>query len=65
MSWSLEKCGFGSGGWTKQNIDFSSPQGVYFLGKYDELSESVTFGRKSKYFIDQNRPKGGPHENKF
>ena len=25
-------------------------------------SESVAFGQKSRYFTDQNRPKGGPRE---
>ena len=27
-----------------------SNQGVYFLEKYDELSESVVFGQKLRYF---------------
>ena len=31
----------------------------------DELSESVAFGQKLRYFIDQNGPKRGPHENEF
>ena len=56
---------FGSDGWTKHNIDFQKPQGVCFLGKYDELSESVAFDQKLRYFFDQNRPKGGTHENEF
>ena len=29
------------------------------------MSESVAFGKKLRYFTDQNGPKGGPHENKF
>ena len=53
MSWSLRKWIFGSGEWTKYNIDF-----YYFLEKYDELSESVAFGQKLRYFTDQNGPKG-------
>ena len=36
-----------------------------FLGKYDELSESVAFGQKLKYFTDQNGTKGEPHKNEF
>ena len=31
---------------TKHNMDFWSPQGVYFLEKYDGLSESVAFTQK-------------------
>ena len=30
---------------------------MYFLEKYDELSESVAFGQKLMYFADQNVPK--------
>ena len=65
MSWSLKKWVFGSGGWTKHNIDFWQPQGVYFLEKCGELSEWVAFGQKLRYFTDQKRPNGGPHENEF
>ena len=35
------------------------------MEKYDELSESVTFGEKLKYFTNQNGSKGGAHENEF
>ena len=65
MSWSLKKWVFGSGGWTKPNIDFQQPQGVYFLEKYGELSEPVAFGQKLRYFTDQNGPKVGRNENEF
>ena len=35
---------------------------VYFLEKYDELSESVVaFSQKLKYLLDQNGSEGGPH----
>ena len=40
-------------------------QGVYFVEKYDELSQSVASGQKLRYFTDQNGPKGGPYENEF
>ena len=33
--------------------------------KYDELSKSVAFGQKLRYFTDQNGSKGGPQENEF
>ena len=56
---------FGSGGWTKNNTDYQQPQDVYFLEKYDELSELVAFGPKLRYFTDQNGAKAGPHENEF
>ena len=62
MSWSLKKWVFGSGRWTNHNLDFQQPQGVYFLKKYDELSESVALAQKLRYFADQNVPMG-PHEN--
>ena len=65
MSSSLKMWVFGSCGWTKYNIDFQQPQGVYFLEKYDELSKSVAFGQKFRYFTGQNELKGGPHENEF
>ena len=44
---------------------FSILQGVYFLEKYDELSEIVAFGQKLRYVTDQNGLKRGPHENEF
>ena len=56
---------FGSGGWAKDNIDFQQSQSVYFLERCGELSESVAFGKKLRYFTDQNGAKGGPHENEF
>ena len=47
MSWSLKKWVFGSGGWTKHIIRGAhTPQRMYFLEKYDELSKSVAFGQK-------------------
>ena len=49
----------------KTNIDVQLTQGVYFLEKCDELSESVAFGQKLRYFMDQNGPKGRRHENEF
>ena len=55
---------FGSGGWTKHNVDFYEPQGVYFLEKYDELFKLVVFGRKM-YFTDQNGPKENHMEMNF
>ena len=60
-----KKWGLGSGGWTKHNINFQQPQGAYFLETYDELSKSVAFGQKLRYFTDQNGPKWGPLGNKF
>ena len=45
--------GIWSGGWTKHDIDFF----VYFLETGDELSKSVDFGKKLRYFTDQNGPK--------
>ena len=56
---------FDSGRWTEHNINFWQPQAAYFLEKYDQLSESVAFGQKLRHFTDQNRPKGGTHENEF
>ena len=53
---------FCSGGSTKHNITFQSPQGVYFLEKYDELPKLAAC---RWYFTDQNGPKGGSHENEF
>ena len=53
---------FGSDWSTKHNIDCWSPQGVYFLEKCDELSESVALGQKLRYFADQNGPAVGPDE---
>ena len=57
MICSLKRWVFG-GGRAKPNIDFEEPQDVYFLEKYDELSESVAFGQKLRYFTDQNGPRG-------
>ena len=57
MSWSIENWVFGFGRWTKHSIDFSSLQSVYCLKKYDELSKSVAFAQKLRYFTDQNRPR--------
>ena len=31
----------------------------------DELSESLVFAQKLRYFIDQNGAKGGSHQNEF
>ena len=53
---------FRSGGSTKFNITFQSPQGVYFLEKYDELPKLVAC---RWYFTDQNGTKGESHENEF
>ena len=64
MQWSLKKWLFGDG-WTKANRDFWQLQGVYFLEKYNELSELVAFGQRFGYFTDQNGTNGGPHENEF
>ena len=36
----------------KPNIDFQQPQDVYFLEKYDELSKSVAFDQKLRYFSE-------------
>ena len=64
MSWSIK-----NGIWLrrldKHYIDFVVPQGVYYLEKSDELSESVAFGQKLSHFTDQDGPKGGAHENEF
>ena len=49
---------FGSSGWAKHNI-------VSGCLLSDQLSKSVVFGGKLRYFTDQNRPEGGPHANKF
>ena len=40
-----------------QRVNKTRFQVVYFLEKYDELSKSVAFGEKLRYFIDQNGPK--------
>ena len=40
---------------------YLAPESNYFLEKYDELSESVAFAPKMRYFKDQNGPKAGPH----
>ena len=40
---------------------YLAPEINYFLEKYDELSESVAFAPKMRYFKDQNGPKAGPH----
>ena len=49
MYWSLKNLVFGSSKYTKQ-YRFLVTSGVYFLKKYDELSESVAFGQKLRYF---------------
>ena len=47
----------------EQNImSIASHQAVLFLEKYDELSNSIAFGQKVRYFTDQN---GDEHENEF
>ena len=47
----------------EQNImSIASHQAVLFLEKYDELSNSIAFGQKVRYFSDQN---GDEHENEF
>ena len=56
---------FGSGEWTKLDIDFYQSQGVYLLQKYNGLFESLASGQELIYFTDQNGPKMGPHQNKF
>ena len=40
--------GIWPGGWTRRNIDFK-PQGIYFLGKYDELPQSVPMGEAHEH----------------
>ena len=65
MNWSVKKWVLGSGGWTKHNIDFYQPQGVWYIKKCNELSELVPFGQKLRYFTDQNGPQVRPHENEF
>ena len=55
MRWTLKKWVFDSGG----------RKCVYCLEKCDELSESVAFGQKLKYFTDQNEPTWEPHEKEF
>ena len=52
-----KKWAFGHGR-TKPNIDLQQPQVVYFLEKYDDLSESVAFGQKLRYFTDHRGPMG-------
>ena len=49
---------------TKYNMDFQQPQGVYFLEKYDELSQSVAFRQKLRNFTEWTKGRE-PHENKF
>ena len=49
----------------KTQYRFLVTSGVYFLEKYDELSELVTFAQKFRYFTDQSGRKGGQHENEF
>ena len=49
-----------------QNIIwFLVTQGVYFLKKYDQLSESVVFSQKLRYFTEQNGPNWESHANEF
>ena len=52
-----KKMGIWSAG--KQNIIqiFSNLRVSTFWKKYDELSKSVAFGKKLRYFTDQNGPK--------
>ena len=52
-----KKWAFGHGR-TKPNIDLQQPQVVYFLEKYDDLSESVAFGQKLRYYTDHKGPMG-------
>ena len=48
---------------SEQNItQIVSHQAVLFLEKYDELSNSMAFGQKLRYFTDQN---GHEHENEL
>ena len=62
MGWSLKKWIFGNGRTKTTNyykfLAFLAlnPEDVYFLEKYDELSELVAFGQKLVYFTDQNGP---------
>ena len=65
MSWSLKKWVFGSGDLTRYNKDFQQPQCVYFVEKYDELSNSVVFSKKLRHVTGLNGPKGETHENEF
>ena len=47
----------------EQNImSIAGHEAVLFLEKYDELSNSIAFGQKVRYFTDQN---GDEHENEF
>ena len=43
----------------QNNVDTQSSQAVLFLENYDELSNSMAFGQKLRYFTDQN---GHEHE---
>ena len=38
---------------------------MYFLGKYNELSELVALNKKIRYFTEENGRKEGPHKNEF
>ena len=40
-------------------------QGVYFLKKYDQLSESVVFSKKIEVFYRTNGPNWESHANEF
>ena len=39
--------------------------GIYYLEKYDELSELGAFGQKLRHFTNQNEPKKRTNENNF
>ena len=65
MSWSLKNEYSAPADGRNLILIFSSLR-VCFLEKYDELSESVAFCQKFRYFTDQTEwTKGGPHENDF
>ena len=64
MSWSLKKWVFSSGRWTKKNIDLVTSRCLLSRNN-TELSESVSFAQKLRYFTDQNELNEGPHENEF
>ena len=46
--------------WVNKTYRFLVTSGVFFLEKYDELSKSVAFGLKLRYFTDRPEwTKGG------